>query len=50
MAGCMLNNPSDSIPWDNVAVRPIPTVVCTLPVSVSVSGYLNYLTCNKSIY
>ena len=22
MAGCMLNNPSDSIPWDNVAVRP----------------------------
>ena len=22
MAGCMLNNPGDSIPWDNVAVRP----------------------------
>ena len=22
MAGCMLNNPSDSIPWDKIAVRP----------------------------
>ena len=22
MAGCMLNNPCDSIPWDNVAFRP----------------------------